>query len=136
MSMAASLANELKQSLPQENKGLTNIEVYTGMKIPEDYEITELLGDIIMAEYTDCDQSGQLVNRGGIFINNDITRNTWRVAKILLHGKGCSDIVKVGKYILFPNDRGIPHIVSGENPRVFINEERIFGICEPKNKEI
>jgi hypothetical protein len=135
MSFAAQMANELKRGLPDEYHGLTDISVYNGMKIPDEYEFTEVLGDIILAEYVDCSQDGQLIERDGIFVSNDVTKNTWRVAKVLLHGKGCSDLIEVDKLIMFPNDRGIPHIVSGKAPRVFINEERIFGIVKVKDKK-
>lgn len=125
-----SIAEDLRSQLPDRNHGLTDIEVYSKMSLPTDYEITEVLGDIIMAEYVDCDDDGQLVNRGGILVNNDVTRNTWRVAKILKRGKGCSDIIQEGKLIMFPNDKGIPSVTQNKKPAVFINEERIFGICE------
>lgn len=135
MSIATQLANEMKKGLPDRYHGLTDISVYQGMKIPDEYEFTEVLGDLIMAEYVDCNEDGQLVNRGGILINNDVTRNTWRVAKILMHGKGCTDVIQDGLLIMFPSDKGIPHIVSGKRPRVFINEERIFGIVKVKEQK-
>ena len=125
-----SLANELKKNLPVENQGLKEIEQYQGMKLPEDYEVTELLGDVIMAEYVDCDESGELVNRGGILVSNDISRNTWRVAKIILTGPTVPENVVPGKFILFPNDKGIPAVNQGGRPRIFLNAERIFGIVE------
>ena len=127
------MANELKKGLAVENQGLQEIETYQGMRLPEEYEITELLGDMIMAEYVDCDKSGDLVNRGGIFINNDISRNTWRVAKIILTGPLAPENLTVGKTIIFPNDKGIPAVSKGERPRIFLNAQRIFGVCEHKN---
>ena len=125
-----SIANELKKTLPVENQGLAEIEQYNGMKLPEDYEITELLGDVIMAEYVDCDESGEMVNRGGIFVSNDITRNTWRIAKIIMTGPLAPETLTPGKFIMFPNDKGIPAVSKGTRPRIFLNAERIFGICE------
>jgi len=126
-----SIANQLKACLPCENQGLQEIEVYQGMKLPEDYEITEVLGDIIMAEFVDCSEDGGLLQRGGIYINTDVTRNTWRVAQVILKGPACSERIQAGKYIMFPNDKGIPAVSKGKRPRIFINEERLFGICEP-----
>lgn len=114
-------------------KGLPELEQYANLSLPRDYEITAVLGDIIMAEFVDCSEDGTLINRGGIFVNNNITQNTWRVAKVLLHGAGCSKIIKKGVLIMFPNDKGIKAVKSGKskNPVIFLNEERIFGIVEP-----
>ncbi len=116
------------------NKGLPEIEQYSKLSLPSDYEITEVMGDIIMAEFVDCSDDGALLSRGGILINNDITQNTWRVAKVLLHGKGCSDIIKKGTLIMFPNDKGIKAVSlkKGKKPVIFLNEERIFGIVKSK----
>ena len=124
-----SIANELKKSLPVENQGLAEIEQYVGMKFPEEYEITGLLGDVIMAEYVDCSDDGQMIQRGGIYINNDISKNTWRVAEIVMVGPTAPDNLKPGQYIIFPNDKGIPTVSKGR-PRIFLNAQRIFGICE------
>jgi hypothetical protein len=118
------------------NKGLPELEMYANMSLPADYEITEVLGDIIMAEFVDCSQDGELLMRGGILINNNMTQNTWRVAKVLIHGKGCSDIIKKGVLIMFPNDKGIKAVLPGKKKRpvIFLNEERIFGIVSQKTK--
>jgi len=129
-----SMANQLKAGLEDEVKGLANLDVYKGMNMPTDYQITEVLGDIIMAEYVDTDDSGRLVNRGGIYIDNDMSKNTWRVAKITLVGPACSDRIKPGTLIIFPNDKGIPAVTQSDKPAIFLNEERIFGIVEPKEK--
>lgn len=127
-----SIAQQLRDGLPRTNQGLADIEQYDGQVFPEDFEITELLGDIIMAEMSDCSDDGKFVERDGIYIDNDMSRNTWRVAKIIMHGAGCSEIIEKGKYIMFPNDKGIRCIQKGEKPRIFLNEERIFGVCAPK----
>lgn len=126
-----SLANQLKAGLDDEVKGLANLDVYKGMNMPTDYKITELLGDIIMAEYVDADSDGRLVNRGGIYIDNDLSRNTWRVAEVTLVGPDVSDRVKIGSLVMFPNDKGIPAVTMSKKPAIFLNEERIFGIVEP-----
>lgn len=117
-------------------KGLPELEQYANLLLPNDYEITEVLGDIIMAEFVDSNEDGSLINRGGIFVNNNITQNTWRVARVLLHGKGCSSVIKKNALIMFPNDKGIKAVKFGskKQPVVFLNEERIFGIVKPLNE--
>lgn len=135
MSETASIANKLKAGLSDDVKGLADIDVYKGMNMPTDYKITELLGDIIMAEYVDSDCDGRLVNRGGIFIDNDMSRNTWRVAEVTLTGPAVSDRIKVGTLVMFPNDKGIPAVTMSKKPAIFLNEERIFGIVEPAEQD-
>lgn len=125
----------IEQAAADDNvKGLPQLEQYANMALPQDYEITQVLGDIIMAEFVDCNEDGSLINRGGIFVNNNITQNTWRVAKVLLHGAGCSKIIKKGVLVMFPNDKGIKALIAGKSkkPVIFLNEERIFGIVESK----
>lgn len=128
-----SLANQLKATLPASNKGLAEIDKYKGVRIPlEQYEITQTLGDIIMAEYCDCDDTGDFIERDGILVSNDISQHTWRFAEVKIAGTGCSEEIKPGVIIMFPSDKGIPIVIRGEKPKVFLNEERIFGICKKK----
>jgi hypothetical protein len=58
---------------------------------------------------------------------------TWRIAKVILAGPDCKTVTE-GDIIVFPNDKGIQ--VSNLNDYknvVFLNESRIFGVCEPKD---
>lgn len=130
--------NKNARGLERKNQGLTELEQYTGMKLPtDDWNITGVLGDIIMAKYVDCSDDGKLILRGGIYVDNDVSRYTWRVAEVILAGPGCSEQIKPGVNIIFPNNKGVPGVMipgrgKARIPVIFLNEERIFGVCEPR----
>ena len=110
-----------------------DLEMYKGQHIPVDWDIIGVTGDIIMAEYAD-EAGDDLVSRGGILVNAGVSREMWRIAKIVLSGPGTSEQCKTGAYIMFPNDRGIPITKFNGKNYIFINEERIFCFVSPKNK--
>ena len=114
---------------------ILRLEDYQNLALPTDYDITGVLGDLIMAEFVDCDNDGQLVERDGILLNVDIQRNVWRVARVVMCGAG-ANLVKPGDYIMFPNDKGIKAIKFQKKgrPITFLNEQRIFCVCKPKKK--
>lgn len=96
-----------------------------------DYEIDEVLGDIIMAEFIDQNDQGE-VNRGGIWIKEDIGTKMWRTAKVVKIGSQVKPPVTVGCFIRFPSDRGI-RMVGMEGTRfIFLNAERVFCTVTPK----
>lgn len=112
-----------------------NVDVYQEQPLPENWEIEEVLGDLIMAEFIDCSADGSEILKGGIWVKLDVTTRVWRVAKIIKTGPACSDRLKVGDLIMFPNDKGlkaacIPDKKGKKKFVVFINEERIFGKCK------
>lgn len=109
-----------------------------GVEIPSlDWEITDVLDDIIMAQFVDTDNDGQHIQRNGIYIKVDPAKQLWRVGRVIAAGPKCSDKIKTGVFILFPNDRGIqvPQ-VGGYKNVAFINEPRIFGICKPTPEQL
>lgn len=109
--------------------GLPDLDVYSDCPLPEDYEIVELLGDVIMVEYADLSEDGSSIKRGSIHLPESIIeRRAWRVGKVLLTGPQVQQ-VKVGHYIIFPGDKGLPAIQRNGKKVVFLNEQRIFGIC-------
>lgn len=120
--------------LPRENNGIANLDPYENCPLPEDYEVTELLGDVIMAEYADVASDGKSLMRNGIILPHEVVdKKAWRVGKVLLVGPNAKQ-VKAGHYIIFPGDKGIIGIQKGGKTVIFLNEERIFGICAPMNK--
>ena len=115
--------------LTRENNGLANLDPYQDCPLPEDYEVIELLGDVIMAEYADVAQDGKSLVRNGIILPHEVVdKKAWRVGKVLLVGPNTKQ-VKVGQHIIFPGDKGIIGIQKGGKTVIFLNEERIFGIC-------
>lgn len=121
-------------SLDAEVNGITP-EDYKDVPLPEDYEIVELLSNVISVEYADVASDGKSIMRNGIILPNQVIDNrAWRVAKVKLAGPACKQ-VKVGDIIIFPGDRGLQSIQRNGKMLVFLSEERIFGICKPIEKE-
>ena len=119
------------------NQGLPEIEIYEDAKMPDtNFNITAVLGDIIMAEFDDCNDDGTEIERDGIWININQTRSCWRSAIVLKVGPGVGDLIAEGTRIAFPNDKGIKNIQTLEDGTrrniIFLNQERIFGILAPK----
>ena len=114
---------------------LMNMDHYSNQPLPQDWEIEEVLGDIIMAEYVDMTDDGDYIKRDGIMIKLEINTKVWRVAQVIKVGPDCSDRLKVGDHIMFPQDRGLKAAkFHGNKNVVFINEPRIFGICKKVEK--
>lgn len=119
--------------LPRENNGIADLDPYHDCPLPEDYEVVELLGDVIMAEYADVAPDGKSLVRNGIILPNEVVdKKAWRVGKVLLVGPNTKQ-VKTGQHVIFPGDKGIIGIQKGGKTVIFLNEERIFGICAPQS---
>jgi co-chaperonin GroES (HSP10) len=115
---------------PRENNGLANIESYKDCPLPEDYEVVELLGDIIQVEYADVANDGKSLVRNGIILPNEVVdQKAWRIGKVLLVGPDARQ-VKKGHYVMFPGDKGLIGIQKGGKTVVFLDEKRIFGIVQ------
>jgi len=111
-------------------------EDYKDVPLPEDYEIVELLADVIAVEYADVAPDGKSLVRNGIILPNQVVDNrAWRVAKVTLAGPACKQ-VKVGDIVMFPGDRGLQSIQKNGRMLVFLSENRIFGICKPVGQEV
>ena len=106
-------------------------EDYKDVPLPEDYEIVELLSNVMAVEYVDVSSDGKSIMRNGIILPNQVVdHRAWRVAKITLAGPACKQ-VKIGDVVIFPGDRGLQSIQKNGKMLVFLSEERIFGICKP-----
>jgi len=103
-----------------------------------DYNLCSLFDDLLLAEYADETLDGDIIRDGVIVPANTIQR-AWRVGRVILAGTGCKN-VNTGDHIIFPHDKGIP--ISGITIEghgklehgIFLNEERLFGVCKPKNE--
>lgn len=103
----------------------------------QNFDLCTLFDDLLLAEYVDETGDGNCITRGGIVVPKNSVYKAWRIAKVILIGKGCNN-VEVGDHIIFPHDKGIPvkNITvdgHGELSRgIFLNEERLFGVVKPK----
>jgi hypothetical protein len=113
--------------------GLVQIDNYKGSHFELDgWQLSKVLDDILMVQYADINEEGDLVKRGSMWVPINAVNHVWRVGKILLAGPNCKTVSE-GDYIVFPNDRGIQvSNLNGLKHIVFLNEARIFGICTPK----
>jgi co-chaperonin GroES (HSP10) len=115
--------------------GKIQIDHYLGQDFNLDgWKLTKVLDDILMCQYIDVSQDGTEVKRGSIYVPINAVNFTWRLAKVILAGPECKT-VKEGDVIVFPNDKGIQ--VANMNDMkhiVFLNEARIFGVCELKEE--
>jgi hypothetical protein len=119
--------------LARNNNGIANLDTYQNCPLPEDYEITELLGDVIQLVYADVASDGKSLVRNGIILPSEVVDNkAWRIGKVVLTGPDVKQ-VKPDQYVIFPGDKGLKGIQKNGVLNVFLNEDRIFGICKPQS---
>jgi len=113
--------------------GKIQIEHYQGKSYElDDWNITKVLDNILMIQYADINESGTEIRRGSLWIPINAVEHTWRVGKVILAGPDCK-IVKEGDHVVFPNDRGLKvNSINGLSNVAFLNEDRIFGVCDYK----
>jgi len=113
--------------------GLVQLEQYQGHALELDgWKLTDVLDDILMVQYIDVNENGTEIKRGSIWVPINTVNFVWRVGKVVLAGPNCKT-VKQNDFIVFPNDKGIQAAnINDIKNIVFLNESRIFGICEPK----
>jgi hypothetical protein len=106
----------------------------------EDYKLSRLIDDIMLIEYCDLQDSNdgvEYVKRGGIIIPTAQVQNMWRKGKVILKGPRVL-YTHVGEIVMFPANMGvgISNVEVTDYGMVkkglFINEQRMFGVCEPK----
>lgn len=114
------------------NKGLVRLEDYTGSDLNlTGWKLTKVLDDILMCQFVDVSADGTEINRGGVWIPIHTALQAWRVAKVLLAGPRAR--VKSGQHVIFPSTFGLKASnINNLKHIVFLNEDRIFGVCEPE----
>jgi hypothetical protein len=106
----------------------------------ENYKLSKLMDDVMLLEFCDL-QSGEdgveYVMRGGIAIPTNQVHNMWRKGKVILKGPNVR-YTEIGEIVLFPANMGIQVTnveVDGHgkiDKGLFLNEQRMFGICKVK----
>lgn len=108
----------------------------------DDYVLSNLFDDVILIEYCDLhggEDGSEYILRGGIAVPINQVHNAWRKGKVILNGPRVQ-YTNVGDIVVFPNNMGIPITnleVEGHGKiknGLFINEQRMFGICKVNNK--
>jgi hypothetical protein len=122
--------------LPDRIGGKVQLDNYIGNELNlEGFRITKVLDDILMCQYIDVNEDGTEIRRGSIWVPINTVNFTWRLAKVILAGPNCKT-VKVGDIVCHPSDKGISVAnMNGLKNVVFLNESRIFGVCQPETTE-
>mgnify|MGYP003113276870 CR=1 FL=1 len=105
----------------------------------DEYSLSFVFDDILLVEFIDedSDGAGDLIQRGGIYVPTNTLSKAWRKAKVILAGPEVK-YAKEGDIVMFPNDKGAPVSnmeidgVGKIGKGMFLNEQRLFGICKPK----
>lgn len=124
--------------LESNDRGLIKLDSYTrdGFTLG-DYDLTMVFDDIILVQFTDLSEDGTTIFRNGIVLPINTVQKAWRIGRVILAGPNCK-FTKVDNFVCFPNDKGIPVsniTVAGLGVlknAIFLNEDRIFGICTPR----
>lgn len=104
----------------------------------EDYELSFIFDDILLIEYIDETDHGDVL-RNGIVVPTNALNKAWRRGKVILAGPH-TKYAKEGDVVVFPNNMGVT--ISGVNVTgkgkvkkgIFLNEERMFGICKKRDE--
>ena len=108
--------------------------------LSDEFVLSFIYDDIILVEYIDetADDGGEII-RGGIVVPTNTLTKAWRKAQVILAGPECK-YTNVGDIVMFPNDKG----ASVSNMEIdgygkikngmFLNEQRLFGICKRKSE--
>jgi len=104
--------------------------------LPDDFELTMIFDDILLVEYIDENAEGE-IERNGIFIPTNAVTKAWRKAKVILAGPK-AEYANVGDVVIFPSNLGLTVSnldVNGTTLKkgIFLNEDRLFGICNRKD---
>tara|TARA_R110000796_G_scaffold143506_1_gene260079 strand:+ start:14555 stop:15019 length:465 start_codon:yes stop_codon:yes gene_type:complete len=118
-------------------RSLINLDTYSNDSFSlHGYKLNKVLDDILLVQYVDLSADGKSIVRNGIHIPLAQVQKTWRIARVVLAGPLCK-YTQPGDIVCFPDDKGIrvDNIsIKGFDNSVrdclFLNEERIFGVCE------
>lgn len=107
----------------------------------DEFNLSFVFDDIVLIEFIDedSDGAGDMIERGGIFVPTNTLSKAWRKGKVVLAGPEVK-YAKKGDIVMFPNDKGAP-VANMEidgygkiRKGMFLNEQRLFGICKPLKK--
>ena len=109
----------------------------------DDYKLSKVFDDVILIEYCDVhgsEDGSEYILRGGIAVPVNQVHNAWRKGKVVLIGPNVR-YTALNEIVVFPNNMGIPITnleVEGYGKLkngLFINEQRMFGICKVNEKD-
>jgi len=124
-----------QKGLPEDVKGLPPLNLDTCNKdaIPANWDIVGVMGDILMCQFVDEADDGDLM-REGVYVPKGMIKYLWRVAKVLKIGPASSGNIKVDDYVMIPSDKGIPGVTKDGKKLIFLNEQRVFAVVVPREE--
>lgn len=106
----------------------------------EDFILSRLMDDVMLLEFCDLQDSNdgvEYVLRGGIAVPVAQVSNMWRKGKVILKGPRVQ-FTQIGEIVMFPANMGVGisnvEVEGHGNIKkgLFLNEQRMFGVCKPK----
>jgi co-chaperonin GroES (HSP10) len=129
-------AHESIDRLPSQ-KHLIDLSTHSegDIGLTDDFELNFIFDDILLVEYVDENDEGE-IQRNGIFVPTNAVTKAWRKARVILTGPK-TEYVKEGDIVIFPNNLGVSISnldINGKKLKkgIFLNEDRLFGICTLK----
>ena len=98
------------------------------------YNLKQVLDDILLCTFVDETEDGTSIIRNGLHVPVNTDTKAWRIGEVILAGPNVK-YAKIGDFVCFPNNLGVPvaNLDIDEygtlNRGIFLNEQRIFGIC-------
>ncbi len=105
--------------------------------LTDDFELSMIFDDILLVEYIDQTETGEVV-RNGIYVPTNAITKAWRKARVILAGPK-TKYTKVDDIVIFPNNLGVTVSNVSVTDKgvvtkgIFLNEDRVFGICKQKD---
>jgi len=102
------------------------------------FNLKTILDDVLLVKFVDETVDGSSIMRNGIVVPINADTRAWRIGEIILCGPNAK-YVKKGDFVCFPNNLGVPVAnidIDGYGTLkkgIFLNEQRIFGICSVRN---
>ena len=136
------IVNHLQANAESNDRGLIDLDTYRNDNFALfGFKLSKVFDDILLVQYADlADETGDTVMRNGGAIPLAHVSKAWRIGKVVLAGHKCQQ-TKVNDYVCFPSDKGIPcsnldvDNVGVLKDAIFLNEERVFGVCKPVENE-
>jgi hypothetical protein len=104
------------------------------------YNLKQVLDDILLCTFVDETEDGSSIIRNGLHVPVNSDTKAWRIGEVILAGPNVK-YAKVGDFVCFPNNLGVPVSnidIEGHgtlNKGIFLNEQRIFGICSMRGDD-
>lgn len=134
------MASEVPTHLDKLKNGHSLIDLEScadGVFALDDYSLSFVFDDIVLVELIDevNDGMGSAIQRNGLYVPTNAMTKAWRKGKVVLVGPTVQ-YCKKNDIVVFPNDKGaaVSNLIVENYGKItkgmFLNEQRLFGICK------